>query len=347
MLLSCLPYHHTFELSVGIFDSLTYGATIYINNSLKYLARNMAEVNPTAMFLVPAIVGLFYKKLVAAEQKKLAATGAGLTREECNAVFGTRLYRIFSGSAPLKAEIVADYKRWGVELCQGYGLTETAPAVTSCAFRCMKPSQYGSAGLVIPDCEVRIKRAGSNRDRAGEIQVRGGNVMLGYYKNEAATSDVFEPDDDALQFPRAGTDLSGRGYRWFKTGDLGYIDEDGFLYVSGRLKNVIISPGGENVYPEEIEQALGELDWVGDVLVFGGDNGDTITAVILPSDEFRERHSGAGDEEIKSLLYEATDKFNAEMPLYKQVTRVLLRREPFEMTTTRKIRRCEANTHGV
>lgn len=312
-MLSVLPYHHSFEATVGLFASLTFGATICINDSLKYLSKNMTLFKPTAMFLVPAIIYAIYKRIQEAEKK----LGRVLSPEEAGAVFGGRLTRIFSGSAPLKPELIKLFKNYGIKLCQGYGLTETSPVVSTTDYNKLNDSNISSVGQVIPGCEVKIKD--------NEILVRGDNVMLGYYNNPSATNEVFEDG-------------------WFKTGDLGYFDNNGFLYINGRKKNVIIASGGENVYPEEIEQFLYSIPYITDAMVYGGENKDCVTAVIYPNyDIFVEKSAG----EIKAVIDEGIQTLNEKLPVYKQILAVKIRKTPFEKTTSNKVKRNDSNTQEV
>jgi len=310
-MLSILPYHHAFECTVGLMASLTYGATICINDSIKYFAKNMAFFKPTAMFAVPAVINAMYKKAADAEKK----VGKLIAKVAAKNAFGGRLNRIFSGSAPLDPELIGAFKRYGIRLCQGYGLTETSPVVTMAEYDGLNAGNINTVGRVIPNCEVKIVE--------GELWVKGDNVMKGYYKNPEATAEAFEDG-------------------WFKTGDLGSIDKDGYVFINGRKKNVIIASGGENVYPEEIEQYLYANRFVADAYVYGGDgqNKDTVTAVVHPNYELLEKQ-----EDIQAFLESEVQKINEKLPLYKQIRAVKVRSKPFEKTTAKKIKRNEENTH--
>jgi len=199
---------------------------------------------------------------------------------------------------------------------QGYGLTETSPVVTTTKFDNINDSNIKSVGQVIPGCEVKIVD--------NEIWVKGENVMLGYYKNEEATKEVMDGE-------------------WFKTGDLGYVDENGFVFINGRKKNLIIASGGENVYPEEIEQYLYACPLILDALVYGGDDPlkEVVTAVIQPNYEAAE---GKSKDEVIELLEEEIDKINENLPVYKQIANVKFRDKAFEKTTAKKIKRNKENT---
>jgi long-chain acyl-CoA synthetase len=319
-LLSILPYHHAFECTLGLMASLNFGSTICINDSLKYIPENLALFRPSVMFLVPAIVNAVYSKLMALE----AAIERPLTPEEVQAlVFGGRLKAVFSGGAPLNYELINKFKDYGINLLQGYGLTETSPVVTATKFEKINDSNIRSVGEVIPGCQVKI--ADDN-----EIMVKGENVMLGYYKNPEATDEVMQEG-------------------WFKTGDLGYLDENGFLFINGRKKNLIIASGGENVYPEEIEQYLYAIDGdlIADALIYGGDDPlkEVVTAVIQPNYERPEtEETPLTKEQVIEAINEEIDNINENLPVYKQIASVKFREKPFDKTTSRKIKRSKENT---
>ena len=314
VLFSVLPYHHAFECTVGLLASLTFGATICINDSIKYFSKNLAFYKPTAMFSVPAIINAMHKKAQSAEKK----VGKLIAKAGIKKAFGGNLNRIFSGSAPLKPELIEAFKRYGVDLCQGYGLTETSPVVTMTVYDRLNSENIYSVGQVVPGCEVKIV------DK--EIWVKGDNVMKGYYKNPEATNEAFDGE-------------------WFKTGDLGYFDNDGFLYINGRKKNVIIASGGENVYPEEIEQFLYSIQGVADAMVYGdGDDSSIVSAIILPDYEKLAKKS---EEQIKDIITKAIDEVNKKLPLYKHIVNIKFRKTDFEKTTARKIKRNENNTKEI
>ncbi|MCL2072105.1 MAG: AMP-binding protein [Oscillospiraceae bacterium] len=316
-LLSILPYHHAFECTVGLMASLNFGATICINDSLKYLRENMLLFRPSVMFIVPAIANAVYKRLMDAEEM----FERPLTSEEVQALaFGGRLKAVFSGSAPLNVELINKFKDYGISLLQGYGLTETSPVVSTTKFANINETNINSVGEIIPGCEVKIV------DK--EIWVKGENVMLGYYKNPESTAEVMDGE-------------------WLKTGDLGYLDENGFLFINGRKKNLIIASGGENVYPEEIEQYLYNIPAIIDALVYGGDDPsrETVTAVIHPDYENTE-NAGKPTEEIEDLIRDEIDKINEKLPVYKHITAVKFRNKPFEKTTAKKIKRNAENQKG-
>ena len=323
-LLSILPYHHAFECTVGVLSPLLFGATVCINDSLKYLRENMLLFKPTVMFVVPAIMNSIYKKLTDIEEM----FERPLSKKEAQTLmFGGKLRSVFSGSAPLNSEIIVKFRNYGVNLLQGYGLTEASPMVSTTCFKHINDTNINSVGEIVPCCRVKIVE--------NEIWVKGDNIMLGYYKMPEETSEVMDEG-------------------WFKTGDLGYLDNKGFLFISGRKKNLIISSGGENIYPEELEQYLYRSPMISDALVYGEneDGREVITAVIRPNYDFYETlDSSEGldntERKIESDILNEIASINEILPLYKHITSIKIRSLPFEKTTANKIKRNTENQKGV
>ena len=252
--LSVLPIHHTFELTVDNLGVLYHGATICINDKLENIVKNIQLFKPTVILIVPMMAELFYKKIKEGAKnsngrfefglkicKSLKVFGIDAEKtvfSEIHNKFGGRLDTIIVGGAPLKDEVALGLEEVGFKVYQGYGLTECAPVISVNSRK--RGHRLGSVGQLMPKTEVKIKD--------GEILVKGPSVMSGYYKNPEATEAAF---DDG----------------WLKTGDLGYMDDDGFLFITGRKKNIIILDNGKNIYPEEIEAYIGALDEVRDVMV--------------------------------------------------------------------------------
>ena len=230
--------------------------------------------------------------------------------------FGGRLQYIVCGGAPLRPELMDDFDTFGIKICEGYGITECAPLVSANPMHWRK---YHSAGLKVPHMEVRIDKA-DPADETGEIVTRGDAVMMGYYKNPVATAEAFTEDG------------------WFKTGDIGYIDNDNFIFITGRKKNVIIASNGKNVFPEEIEEYLGASELISECVVLGRKSGDEndviITALIYPNfDKFE----GKTKEEIQAAIEAEIDAVNKKLPTFKHIKCVEIRDTEFEKTTSRKI----------
>lgn len=319
IVLSVLPVHHTFELTVDNLGILRYGATICINDKLENIVANMNLFKPAVILIVPAIAEVFYKKIKEAltdpktkkkiEQgrrlvKGLKVVGMDARRSVFKSLlekFGGELTNIVVGGAALRPEICECFDEFGINMYQGYGLTECAPLVAANYPAC---NRIGSVGQPVKYMEVRIEN--------GEIVTKGPGVMLGYYKNEEATAEVLKDG-------------------WFYTGDLGYMDDDGFLYITGRSKNIIILDNGKNIYPEEIEDKINALDGVKDTFVYA-DKG-RICTLILPENP--------GDKDKKKQIETAVKKINETLPTYKKLTCINFTAREFPKTTTLKIKRHE------
>lgn len=332
-LLSVLPIHHSYEFTHGIVESITNGATVCINDSPRYFLQNLQLFRPDTAFLVPAYVEMIYKKIWA--NAKEAGTEDQLRAlieksrsemakgEDNRAIYfksirdalGGNLTLIPTGGAPLSAFYSQAFFDLGILLLQGYGITECAPLVSVNRNHFNK---HGSVGLPIGCCEVRI--TDKDEDGDGDIWVRGDNVMLGYYKNPEATAEVMDGE-------------------WFNTGDVGYLDEDGFLYITGRKKNLIVLSNGKNVYPEEIEEYLYKIQYIKEVIVYAivEDGMETrLHAEIFVDDAGRQ---GRDDAQLLADLAKDIEDVNRSLPSYKQVHDFALRKDEFEKTTKRSIKR--------
>jgi len=313
--LAVLPFHHAFGLVVGILMVVNYGQPIYINKSLKYVKKNMVDFKPQTMFLVPMFVEFFHKQIWAEVAKKgktqafkglmkstdlLLKTGVDVRKKTYGSiqkVFGGNLEYIICGGAALDPMYVKEFRTWGIEILNGYGATECSPCT---AVNRAGHKKDGSVGLLVPGIEVKATEE-------GEIAFKGDLVMKGYYKNPEATAEAL---------------IDG----WYHTGDLGYVDDDNFIFLTGRKKNLIILSNGENISPEELEQDIARDAAVNEVLVY--DEGGKITAEIFPDEE----HMGdtAYFEKLKN-------KVNKGRPMYKQIFKVKLREEEFIKNASMKI----------
>jgi len=338
-IVSCLPIHHTYELCC-LLSGLNYGMNVGINDSLKRVIRNFQEYKPTGLVLVPLFVTTMYRKIWDEAKKKkkdkllrammkvshgMRKVGLDARRvffKDVLAAFGGRLCKIVCGAAPLNPDMVEAFEEFGILISEGYGITECSPLVSVNPYFAPK---RGSVGPAVDCCEVLIdaERVNDLGYNEGEILVKGDNVMLGYYKNPEATAAAFTVD----------------GY--FRTGDSGYMDEDGYIYITGRKKSVIVLENGKNVFPEEIEEYLSRLETVGESVVVGRkkEDSDTIilTALIYPNPaRFPE---GTDEAEIAEAVRAEVNTMNKQLVGYKQVRAVEIRRTEFEKTTTRKIKR--------
>ena len=336
VLLSVLPIHHTYEMSCGILAPMMFGATICINDSIKHITKNLKKYSPTVMTLVPLFLEQFEKKIRSSIERqgktKSFSTGVRLSHilmklhidlrqkifAQVREAFGGRLRYVISGAAALKPELVNFFLDLGITVSQGYGITECAPLISVVPLDAYNPK---SCGKVVDSMQVFIDKKNAS-DNFGEIVVKGDNVMLGYYNNKEATDDVL---------------VKG----WFYTGDYGYIDENNYLYITGRKKNVIVLPGGKNVFPEEIEEYLATVELIEECVVLGREkDGDVIiTALIYPSQTVADMQGLKTEEEIHGKLREEIRLINRRLASFKQIRKVEFRTEPFEKTSTRKIKR--------
>lgn len=316
-----LPLHHSFGLVAGVLMVINVGRRIHINHNFKNVYEDFQIVKPKLVFLVPVIVEQFYKniwknlkKLGLEEQYRRLieysndqlATGNDERRELFKAIleqFGGELRTICCGGAPLNEIYVRSYRELGINLINGYGISECSPVVS------VNKNDYyrdGSVGQIIDCCEVKIQD--KNEDGIGLVLVKGDNIMKGYYKDEEETKKVLSEDG------------------WFNTGDLGKVDEDGFLFITGRSKNIIILSNGENVQAEELEDKIQKISNVKEVIVYG--ENDMLTAELF-------LENSNDEEEVKNEIL----KFNEELPLYKRIKKVKFRNKEFEKTATKKIKR--------
>ncbi len=335
-IVSVLPQHHTYEMTCTHLAAPNICASIFINDSLKYVMRNFAAFKPNTLVLVPLFVETIHKrirdeirkkgmekKVEAGKKLALAALKMGIDIRpklfsEITSALGGNVTSIICGGAPISPAVLSDFYAFGITIYEGYGITECAPLV-ACNPPDRKP-RFGSVGLPVWGVSVKIDKA-SDDDETGEILVKGDNVMMGYYKNEEATREVFTEDG------------------WFKTGDIGYLDKDGYVYITGRKKNVIILSNGKNVFPEELEEHLSHSELIKESVVIGraGESGEiAITALIYPD---LEKLEGKSDDEIEKIIHDEVMDINKTLPSFKHMTEVEVRREEFEKTSSRKIKR--------
>ena len=337
VIVSVLPIHHTYELACML-AALDYGIHICINDSLTRVLKNLQLFKPTALVLVPLYVYTFYKKIWAEAKKSgkdkslklgigasraLMAAGVDKRREifaDVHKPFGGRLEKIVCGGAALNPRMIDFFETIGISIYEGFGITECAPLVAVTPYYNRK---YGSVGPAVPCCQIRIDEHGTN-DKGypeGEIQVKGDNVMLGYYKNPKATASVFTADG------------------WFRTGDMGYLDEDGYCYITGRLKTVIVLENGKNIFPEEIEEYLSDIECVAESVVVGRQSGSEVNLVAIVYPDATKFPLNTKKEDMYKEIQHHVNELNKKLPTYKHIKIVELRDTEFEKTTSRKIKR--------
>ena len=338
--LCVLPPHHTFGSTVNFVGHYAQGAEVYISNGLKYILNELKEQQPTHLILVPLFVETFYKRIWATAEKQgkdkllrnmikasngMRKVGIDLRKKlfaSVTAAFGGKLEMIICGGAALNQDIIDTFEGIGIVILNGYGITECAPLI-SC-----NRNEYRKKGSVgVPIIGEKVKIANPDENGEGEICVKGPNVMMGYYNNPEATAAAFDEE----------------GY--FKTGDYGKLDEEGWIYITGRLKNLIILSNGKNVYPEEIETEISRIYGVNEVVVYEGLNADgsskdCIVAEIYPDFDGLKSH---GITDPQQYFKDGVNEINKRSAPYKKVQIVKIRNEEFEKNTSRKIIRFKIN----
>lgn len=335
-LVSVLPLHHTYELacSLAFFD---FGGTMYVNDSLKNVLRNFKEFKPTALVLVPLFVTTMHKKILSEAKKsgkaQILTVASKLSRylnlanidasdvmfKDVKEAFGGRLEKIICGGAALDPAMIRQFEAFGISIYEGYGITECSPLVAVTPYFKRK---VGSVGPTVPGCEAKIDdpKADDSGRMIGEILVKGNNVMLGYMNNPEANAEVFTEDG------------------WFRTGDMGYMDRDGFIYITGRKKSVIVLENGKNVFPEEMEEYLSKIEEIAESVVIGREEEDGVklTAVIYPS---YEKFGKMSESELRTEIQKKITQLNKRLPSFKQLRKLEFRKTEFEKTSSKKIKR--------
>ena len=338
--LAFLPFHHIFG-STEMIVMLACGIATAFPDGLRYVAQNLKEYKVSVFVGVPLLVEAIYKKIEQEIEKKgktklinkakkvsnfLLKLGIDVRRKlfkEVIDALGGSMRFVISGGAPLDKRVAQGFNELGIKLVQGYGLTETAPVIS--AENCKKV-RYGSIGIPMDNVEVEI--VDKDEDGIGELRVKGPNVMLGYYENEEETNKVLKDG-------------------WFYTGDLGYFDKDGFLFLTGRRKDMIVLKNGKKVFPEELETLINRLDIVEECIVFGipdeKDKNDIKLSVkvVYNKDVAKEKYPNMSEEELKKVIWEKIKEINKTFPPYKYIKNMILTDEELIKTTTKKVKRNE------
>ena len=335
--LAFLPFHHTFG-STGFLFFASNGATTAFCDGIRYIPQNLKEYKVSIFVCVPLLLESMYKKinLEIAKQGKTKIVNMAKTFTNATLKLGIDIRKkVFkpiinqlggyirlavSGAAAIDKNVVKGFNALGIRIIQGYGLTETSPVLIAENDRY---TRLGSVGIPLVNVDVEIDNP--NEKGIGEIKAKGPNVMLGYYENEEATKEVLKDG-------------------WFYTGDLGYIDKDGFVFITGRKKNVIVLKNGKNIYPEEIEKKLDKLPYTAESMVFGYPKEDDLMVsakIVYQKEYIEEKYPQLSKDEIKDMIWKDVKEINQSMPNYKHIKKIVITDEPMIKTTTQKVKRHE------
>ncbi len=332
-----LPFHHTFG-STGLLFFLAHGATNVFCDGLRYIQDNLKEYQVSVFVCVPLLLEAMYKKIMLQVEKqgksKTVKFGIKLSRfllkfgidirrklfKEIINNLGGKLRFVISGASAIDKNVAQGFNDFGILAVQGYGLTETSPVLTA---ENAKVLRSGSIGYPLPEVEIKIDNP--NEEGIGEIIAKGPNVMLGYYENEEATNEVL---------------VDG----WFHTGDLGYMDKDGIIFIAGRKKNVIVLKNGKNIYPEELELLINNLPYVAESMVYGMPKGDDLVVsvkIVYNESYVKEKYNGVSEDELKDIIWKDIKEINSGLTNYKHIKNLIITNEPMVKTTTAKVKRFE------
>ena len=339
-LLSFLPLHHVFECTAGFLYPMSVGACVCFCEGVKHMADNIKEFEITALISVPAVYEVIYRKLIKGIEKKgkleTVRKGVKISQallklkidvrkklfKEIHANLGGKLRLALAGGAALDPQTQKGFNDLGITLLQGYGLTESAPVI---AAETPKNRKIGSIGKRLPNVEVKIENP--DEDGVGELLAKGPNIMLGYYENEEATKSTLDKEG------------------WLHTGDLARIDKEGYIYIAGRKKSVIVLNNGKNVYPEELENLLNKVEGIKESFVYEkkDDDGDVkvCSKIVYDKDLIKELYNIEGEDNIKEFLWNKVKEINNLMPKYKYIREMIITEEELIKTTTLKIKRHE------
>ena len=338
-LLSFLPIHHTFECSITILYGFYSGATIAFCDGLRYIQANLKEYEVSIFVAVPLVLETMYKKIMKAIADQGKTKLINTMTKISNALlkvhidirkivfkqiidnFGGKLRMVLYGAASLDKDTIIGLNNFGINSIQGYGLTETSPVLTAEAENKHKP---GSIGYPLDNVEIKIDNP--DKEGVGEILAKGPNIMLGYYGDEKKTKEAFKDG-------------------WFRTGDYGYIDDEGFIFITGRKNDIIVLRNGKNVYPQELEFLISKLPYVAECMVFARNESNTDTAIvakIVYNKEVMEKdYPDTKKEDYEKIIWKDVKEINKTLPTFKHIKKVIVTDEPMLKTTTQKVKRNE------
>lgn len=335
-----LPYHHIFG-STGMLVMIASGMKTVFTDGLRYIKQNLVEYKVSLFVGVPVLIDKMHSSIMKEIDKqgktKLINTAIKISNalrkvhidlrkqlfKPINNALGGNMRFIISGGAPLDKKVAKWFNDVGILLVQGYGLTETSPVI---AAENEKAIKYGSVGLPMESTTVKIEN--KDKEGIGEIVVKGPNVMLGYYQNEEQTNEVLKEN-------------------WFHTGDLGYLDKDGFLFITGRKKDLIVLKNGKKVFPEELETLVNRLEEVEESFVYGmptennEDNIKVSVKVVYNEDVVKKKYGNIDPKELYEIIWNKIKEINKTLPKYKYIKHMTITKEPLIKTTTNKIKRNE------
>lgn len=330
-----LPFHHTFG-STGLLLFLSRGVRNVFCDGLRHVQENLVEYKVSVFVCVPLLLEAMYKKINAGIEKNgktklikfakklskfLLNFGIDVRRKLFKQIIdelGGELRFIVCGASPLDRKVAEAFNDFGILTIQGYGLTETSPVLAAESINVIK---YGSVGLPMPSVDIKIDNP--NEEGIGEIIAKGPNIMLGYYEDEEATNETL---------------IDG----WYHTGDLGYKDKDGIIFITGRKKNVIVLKNGKNVYPEEIEVLVNNLPYVAESMVYGEEKDDDLMVsvkIVYNKEYVKSNYPEASEDEFRNIVWQDIKQINTKLPKYKYMKKLILTDEPMVKTTTQKVKR--------
>jgi long-chain acyl-CoA synthetase len=335
-----LPFHHVFG-STGMLVMLAVGLKTVFPDGLKYIKTNLKEYGVSVFIGVPVLVDKMYKTVMQEIEKQGKTKVIKIATKVSNFLLkikidirrklfkqvieglGGKLRTIISGGAPLDQNTSRSFDEFGIEMIQGYGLTETSPVLIA---ENPKKKRYGSTGIAMEHVEIDI--ANKDEKGIGEIRAKGPNIMLGYYENQEKTDEVLKDG-------------------WFYTGDLGYIDKDGFIFITGRKKDLIVLKNGKKVFPEEIETLVLRLPEVEECFVYGmpeedDENDVKVSAKVVYNESYvKDKYGDIAEEELYKIIWNKMKEINTTLPKYKYMKHMILTKEPLIKTTTNKVKRNE------
>lgn len=346
VLLSFLPLHHTFECTITFLYGFYSGVTVAFCDGLKYIAKNLEEYKISVIVAVPLVLETMYKKIENGIEKsgksktvKVMGTISNFLYKYLHIDIRRKIFKsvldqlggsvriLYFGAAAMSKHVIDGYNTFGIASVQGYGLTETSPLIAAETDKNKKPGSVGRNPYnvqikIVDEDDKEIKEKG--KDHVGEIVAKGPNVMIGYYENEKATKQVLKDG-------------------WFYTGDLGYFDEDGYLFITGRKKEVIVLKNGENVYPSDIEFLVNRLSYVQESIIFPRENSKKEISlgikIVYDENLIKENYGEKTKKEYKELVWKDIKEINKELPVFKRIKELIITTEPLEKTTTQKIKR--------